>query len=417
MMNYELAIDEDGEPFQVAPQVAGWRVRRALDGRGRPLLVHGRGADKGKPLILRANATHADLLAAAGPGRYRLEGVDEHYRKVEGVPVACTGPLSDDDDATDDDDVSAPAELVGRDPTRRVTSYGDVICQLVAANTRVMEKTIGQIGTVMSGVANLLDAVHRLGVMTQLPPPPPEPVGEVIYDAQAEQAGSDGTTEDSEAPASGSMIPDMIQLVIKEATSKAVTLIFEKISTNALPLEAILDWRKAAPPSTPPVPAPAAPSAPAAPMAPMPPTAAPSAPSWPTTAAESAPMTTFTQSTAAAGAAAAGVAPSHPPQHGATPAELAVAPAANLPENHEAAAALINAHVLQVWQGLSPPERARAAQLIARLTAEERALWMAELARLTLPEAIARARSVIHGTPPATATPQIPTETPKGEPS
>jgi hypothetical protein len=67
-MNYELAIDEDGEPFELPPQVAGWRVRRALDGCGRPLLVHARGSDKGKPLILRADATHADLLAAAGSG-------------------------------------------------------------------------------------------------------------------------------------------------------------------------------------------------------------------------------------------------------------------------------------------------------------------------------------------------------------
>src|SRR4051812_45673318 len=106
MMTYELAIDEDGEPFAVPPQVAGWRVRRAADGRGRPLLVHARGSDKGKPLIVRANASHAELLAAAGPGRYRLEAVDEHRNKVEGVPVACTGPLSPDEDGTGEDDAS-----------------------------------------------------------------------------------------------------------------------------------------------------------------------------------------------------------------------------------------------------------------------------------------------------------------------
>jgi hypothetical protein len=32
----ELAIDEDGEPFSVPADVTGLRVRRALDGRGRP---------------------------------------------------------------------------------------------------------------------------------------------------------------------------------------------------------------------------------------------------------------------------------------------------------------------------------------------------------------------------------------------
>jgi hypothetical protein len=94
-----------------------------------------------------------------------------------------------------------------------------------------------------------------------------------------------------------------------------------------------------------------------------------------------------------------------------------VPPAANLPQDREQAAALVNAHVLQVWQALSPTERARAMQLITRLTDQERAAWMAELAQLTVPEAVARARSVIRGTPPPTPTPQIPTATPKGEPS
>jgi hypothetical protein len=117
--------------------------------------------------------------------------VDESRRKVEGVPTACTGPLSDDDNATDDDDVTAPAEMGGRDPVRRVTSYGDVICQLAAANTRVMEKTLGQIGTVMSGVANLLHAVHHMASRTSSPPPlPPEPVGEVTYDDQRGRVGA-----------------------------------------------------------------------------------------------------------------------------------------------------------------------------------------------------------------------------------
>src|SRR5947209_620014 len=68
MTNYELAINEEGEPFAVPPEVYGWRVRRSSDGRGRPALVHARG--KGKPLIVPVDASHADLLAAAGPGRY-----------------------------------------------------------------------------------------------------------------------------------------------------------------------------------------------------------------------------------------------------------------------------------------------------------------------------------------------------------
>jgi hypothetical protein len=70
----------------VPPQVAGWRVRRTADGRGRPPWVHGRGSDKGKPLIVRANASHVELLAAAGPGKYRLE--DEDDRSQDDQPTA-----------------------------------------------------------------------------------------------------------------------------------------------------------------------------------------------------------------------------------------------------------------------------------------------------------------------------------------
>src|SRR5512140_3789565 len=112
MTNYELAFDEDGEPFDVPPQVAGWRVRRAADGRGRPALLHGRGGRKGKPLIVPVNATHAELLAAAGPGKYRLLAVDEHWRKVAGVPVALTGPLTEDEDEDDPSEDDSSAEIV-----------------------------------------------------------------------------------------------------------------------------------------------------------------------------------------------------------------------------------------------------------------------------------------------------------------
>ena len=69
---------------------------------------------------------------------------------------------------------------------------------------------------------------------------------------------------------------------------------------------------------------------------------------------------------------------------------------------------------MQIWQGLSPPERARAGQLIARLTAEERTAWLGELARLTVPEAITRVRAVIHAQTPPTS--QLPTATPQGDP-
>ncbi|HEY0388746.1 MAG TPA: hypothetical protein VGC71_09910, partial [Gaiellales bacterium] len=80
--------------------------------------------------------------------------------------------------------------------------------------------------------------------------------------------------------------------------------------------------------------------------------------------------------------------------------------------------ALLNAHILQIWQGLSAPERTRVSQLIAGLGDEQRTAWLAELARLTVPEAIARARAVMRAqSPPTPTNPQLQTATPKGDPS
>jgi len=93
MTSYELAIDVDGEPFAIPPEVTGWRVRRALEGKGQPELIY----KYGKPLIVRVNASHADVLAAAGAGKYRLDPVDALGHVVADVKVACTGPLSEDE--------------------------------------------------------------------------------------------------------------------------------------------------------------------------------------------------------------------------------------------------------------------------------------------------------------------------------
>ncbi len=422
MMSYELAIDEDGEPFDVPPQVAGWRVRRAADGRGRPPLVHARGSKKGKPLILRADASHAELLAAAGPGKYRLVAVDEHWRKVDGVPTALTGPLSaDEDDPSEDDSSAEIAGSSGNSGGSAVRPIEDVLCQVVNANTRMVEKALGQIGTVMSGVAELLNAAHNAGITSRMPPPsPPAPPPPPVEYREDEDDDEEDDDEEA-APTSG--IPDFVRLLIKEAVDKVVPLIFEKLTSGSglggLPLEALLDWRKAAPnpaaaPSEPATSvAPSAPAAPSTPAASSEP--APSAPaSWPAGAATASPVASSPPSPAPA---PAGAASGREPAPGAAPAAAPATPSASSPRTQEDAAAAINAHVLQVWQGLTPPERARAGQLIARLTAEERTAWLAELARLTVPEAITRARAILHAQPPPPPTPQLPTATPKGDPS
>jgi hypothetical protein len=441
----ELAINEEGEPFDVPTQVRGWRVRRASERRGRPTLIH----EGGKPLVLRVDASHADLLAAAGPGKYRLEPVDELRRRVDGVPQAWTGPLSQDDDGPgedDDDDRS-----LGVPPARRAR-LEDVVCQLLTNQTRMVETTIGQLGTVIAGVGDLLRAAHQTGITSRTPPPaaaapvpPPLRLPDEAYDEEDEE---DEITADAAPP---SMLPEALRLIIEKAIDKLVPMIVERFTSgellDGLPLGALLDWRKAAPAApgvlaAPTVVAPptvaAAPTFVAAPAAAPPtfvaaPAAAPPTVATPTVVAP--PGVPWVPSGPAAPAApsasvfsehfpfahrvtappppvsvSAGAAPSPSPL-GAAPAEASGPPgpssAASDPTTEHDAAAALNAHILQIWRGLSPPERGRATQLIMGLGEEQRAAWLAELARLSVPEAIARARAAISA-PSATAPPNPP---------
>jgi hypothetical protein len=78
-----LAINQQGEPFDVPNEARGWRVRRqSQGGRGTPMLVR----IEGKPLRLELDATYEDLLEAVDgvPGVYRLDPVDEYGNLVPG---------------------------------------------------------------------------------------------------------------------------------------------------------------------------------------------------------------------------------------------------------------------------------------------------------------------------------------------
>jgi hypothetical protein len=386
-MMTELAIDEEGEPFKVPPQVAGWRVRRAADGRGRPSLVYA----KGKPLIARVDATHDDLLAVAGEGRYRLEAVDEYGHGVPDVPIACTGPLTLVPNEASEPEIGGELAVAGVPPQQSAGLF-NLLCHVITLNTGMMEKTINQVGVFMSGAAELLNAAHNAGITTRPPPPPPVVV---VPESYAQEQG------DEAPPPSGTS--DWISVLIKETVAAAVPLIFAKLPSLAgMPLEALVDWRKAVPtpPEAPEVPAPSAPAAPPPPSAPIwtpPPTAAP------------------THEAARRPVEHAGAAPSGAAPLGAVPAEAHTAPAASSPSTPDEAKAMVTAHVTQVWHALSPMEQARAAQLLARLTAPERAAWVNELAHITVPEAVERVRSVIHAQPPLN--PQLPTARPPGDPS
>ena len=70
----KLPYSLNGEPFEVPPNMPGWRARK-LKLKGAPEAMPGR---EGLPLFLPLDASMEDLRSAAGePGRYRLDPVEE----------------------------------------------------------------------------------------------------------------------------------------------------------------------------------------------------------------------------------------------------------------------------------------------------------------------------------------------------
>jgi hypothetical protein len=55
----------------------------------------------------------------------------------------------------------------------------------------------------------------------------------------------------------------------------------------------------------------------------------------------------------------------------------------------------LSSHITRIWQALSPAEQERTQAIITQLTHAERMQWLLELSALSVPDAVARVRSVI----------------------
>src|SRR4051812_7618563 len=84
MQRYPLANDVHGNPIELPPEAAAWRVRAGGGRKGRPRMVFD--GDTGKQLEVPLGATLDDLEAmGCGPDRYRLEAIDGNGRLLPGV--------------------------------------------------------------------------------------------------------------------------------------------------------------------------------------------------------------------------------------------------------------------------------------------------------------------------------------------
>lgn len=129
---YPLAIDSEGNAFDVSAAAVAWRVRKLAAKAGRPKLIFD--TETGRPLEVALAATANDLAEClTESGRYRLEAVDAQGRTLPGC-VATT------ELAVEEEDSEAPATL--RSLSLMEHMFAQMIssnAKLVDSNTRVME--------------------------------------------------------------------------------------------------------------------------------------------------------------------------------------------------------------------------------------------------------------------------------------
>ena len=160
---FELAYNVNGEPFDVPPTMAAWRVRK-LKPKGAPEVVYGR---DGLPLFLPMDADIEDLRREArGDGRYRLDPVDEHNRTVPNAQAGyvCVHPIE-----------RAP-EPVTPEPPAAPTGASEITAALVAAllesqrqHTELARMYVSQFPVVANAMAGVVRSAGDVGLVGRVP--------------------------------------------------------------------------------------------------------------------------------------------------------------------------------------------------------------------------------------------------------
>jgi len=247
----ELAIDADGQPIDIPPEVVAWRVRR-VKGPGRPGLAHDL---MGRPITLPITATFQDLYDAVGSGKYIVDPIDELGRHCKEVTSGVTGMIQPQ---TAEDPEPSPRSSTrnSSNPANQDVVYAllDKLIQTVDAHTKIAELVVSRIPSIIESAAGLVTAADGAKLPARTPPPmPPEPPPAEYDDEQPE------------LPA----MPDesLFRQVLSEGMKAFASTMAEKLgaSISSIPLSALLDWSKAAP-----TPKPAAPTRQAPPAAPRP---------------------------------------------------------------------------------------------------------------------------------------------------
>ncbi len=351
----ELAYNQSGDPFDVPASATAWRVRR-LKAKGAPEVVYG---SDGLPLLLPIDAGVEELKAEVmTPGRYRLDPVGDGQRAI---PDATSAYVY----------VQPPREVREASPGGAVSTMplDSVVSELLQANNRALESHANLARIVIERFGGTMESASTM--MRAVPPSPAPvvaPVAEPLlsHEDEGHEDDDDGEAAPTMSPAGGE-VPAML---VQWGTAIAAAIFSGQIKLPSL--SGLLDWRKAAPATTPAV------------------TAQAETICACRTAASSSAGSSSTTATAAEPAPA----PAEPlaaPSSG-TPPKAGMAVLASLPP-----AAMGRLMALQ--QALSPQERALAMATIQELPASQLRAWADELASLSPDEALTKVRQLLASPP------------------
>jgi hypothetical protein len=212
----ELAFNLNGDPFDVPPNAAGWRVR-PMKAKGAPEVVYGR---NGLPLVLPIEADLDDVRQETGaPGRYRFDPIDEANRPIAGASAGYVFVHADPQLA-----VTAPSAT-------RSEPSDSIVIEAMRMNTEIAKSVVDRFPLMLEAAATLLRAADGAG----LPAREPRAVDE------------DDDVEDADDVVDSPASSPTFEL-INTLVAQIVPVIVTSLASKGMPkLGSVLDWRKAAP--------------------------------------------------------------------------------------------------------------------------------------------------------------------------
>lgn len=295
-------------------------------------------ARNGQPLVMPLEAEVDDLRAQVStPGRYRLDPVDENNRPIEGAPVGYVYVH----------DLASAAPVAPDASDRPIAALGasseSIVIEAMRMNAEIARAVVHRFPQIMEASAVLLRAADGAGI--------PARASRVIEADREDDDDTDNDDDDGEPAPRAKAGIDLAALLQQLAPA-----IMALLGDGGLNLGALLDWRKAAP-----------------------------------------------SASRALGASPAAARAPVSPERGATsassPTQSAAAPSAahdTLPSIDAATMA----HFIAIQSALAPDEAALAREVAGELAPADLRAWFHELTTLSVPDAVAKIRTLIGGAAP-----------------